>query len=488
VKLKSPGKRAVRGLAVTGMALASVTGIVMSQTPAFADPSITYAVVGSDTTQKVMDAFTVDEAGNLISSFDAANPTSTTTNQILGQVVSYQKTGTGITGPATTTGNLITANYANPVYCSFTRPNGSGAGNTAMRQAMGSTNSALVTQAGEQITMTGTVQPVTNPPTTATVQGNIPNNAPQSSCIDVGRSSSGPGAAASTSGYMQYIPFAIDSVAASVGSNGNLASLPGLGGLSEPQLVALYGSGTPATVSTGSTTENCYWALGTTAGASACPASTSGLTVTDQQVDLYVPQSGSGTRNFWLGKMGISTTGSLPNWVFDHIQQGANNGQLVEEHDGTAVSTDSDGIAPFSVSQWISEQKSAFGHVNFVANAVLLPMAATAGGTPVQPYTPFTTPVPANATLNTSFPFTREVYNILQLDRVVNNNDGQFDANLASLFVGPNSALCQDAATITSYGFALLPGVANSSFNSCGQITSALQAFPPSGLTGGNNF
>jgi hypothetical protein len=484
VKLKSPGKRAIRGLVVTGMALTSVTGLVMSQSPAMADPSITYAVVGSDTTQKVIDAFTVDEAGNLISSFDATNPTSTTINQIAGQVVAYQKTGTGITGPATTAGNLITANYANPQYCSFTRPNGSGAGVNADRQSMGSTNSAATTAAGQTTTVTG--PDTETPPVTRTVTGPIPNNNPQIGCVDVVRSSSGPGGAASASGYLQYIPFAIDNVAASVGSNGNLASLPGLGGLSSSQLAGLYLNGTPATVSTGAATENCYWALGTTAGASACPASTGSLTVTDQQVDLYVPQSGSGTRNFWLGKMGISTTAPLPVWVFDHIQAGPNAGSLVEEHDGTAVSTDPNGIGPFSTSQWISEQKSGFGHVNFVSNAVLLPMAGTTGG-PVNPYTPFTTPVPANAALNTSFPFVREVYNVLQFDRVVNNGDGQFDANLAGIFVGGNSALCQDAATIVSYGFALLPGVANANFNSCGQVTTALQAFPPTGLTPTSN-
>jgi hypothetical protein len=173
--------------------------------------------------------------------------------------------------------------------------------------------------------------------------------------------------------------------------------------------------------------------------------------------------------------------------VFDHIQAGPDKGALVEENDGTAMSTDPDGIGPFSTAQWISEQKSGFGHANFVAQAVLLPMAATTGGTVVNPYTPFTTPVPANAALNTSFPFVREVYNVLQFDRVVNNGDGQFDANLAGLFVGGNSALCQDAAEIVSFGFALLPGVANAQFNSCGQVTTALQAYPPSGLTPTSN-
>jgi hypothetical protein len=445
-------------LAVTGVALASVTGLVMSQTQALADPSITYLAVGSDTTQKVMDAFTVDLSGNLLGSFDATNPTSTTTNQIAGEVVTAQKTGTGITGPVS--GSDVKANYANPQYCSFTRPNGSGAGVNAARQSMGST-ATISTATGETVTVTGPNN--ATPPVTDTVTGPIPTNAPQLGCVDVVRSSSGPGSTNvdPTAGNLIYIPFALDTVAASVGSNGNLASLVSAGGLSLPQLQALYSTGVGQVVGT-----TCYQPK----GGSAC----TGTFSTTTTVDLYVPQPGSGTRNFWLTKMDGTNPSTLPGWVFDHIQAGANAGQPVEEHDGTAVSTDPAGIGPFSVSAWISEQKTGIGHTNFVGQAVLLPMATTTGGTAVSP-TNGTFP---NETLNTTFPVMREVYNVLQYDRVVNTGDGQFDANLAGLFVGATSQLCADTLTIQSYGFATL-GAAPLGHH-CGDIdTTHLRAFGP---------
>jgi hypothetical protein len=467
VKLKSPGKRAVRGLAVTGVALASVTGLVMSQTAALADPSITYLAVGSDTTQKFMDAFSVDLAGNLLASEDAVNPTSTTTNQVSGQVVSVQKTGTGITGtPPVATG--ITASYANPQYCSFTRPNGSGAGANAARQSMGSI-ATITTAAGQTVTVTG---PATNGVAgNDTVTGPGPNNAPQIGCVDVVRSSSAPGSANvdPTAGNLIYIPFALDSVAASIGSTGNLTALNSTTStLSLPQLQAMYSTGVGQVVGT-----VCYQPTGGTTCA--------GTGFTTTSVDLYVPQSGSGTRNFWLTKMDGSVPSTLPAWVFDHIQSdggqttAADVGLLVEEHDGTAVSADPNGIGPFSVSQWIQEQKPGFGHSNFVANAVVIPMELTTGATPIAA---FTGTLP-NASLVITFPVLREVYNALQYDRVVNTGDGQFDANLAGLFVGGSSQICQDTPEILAFGFATLSTAPLT--HHCGDIdTTHLRAFGPS--------
>jgi hypothetical protein len=488
VKFKPPGKRGlIRGLAVSGVAIASVSSLVMSQAPAFADPSITYMAVGSDTTQKLMDAFTVDVAGNLIASYDAVNPTSTTSNQIAGEIITAQKTGTGITGPVA--GSDVTANYAPPRYCSFTRPNGSGAGVNSMRQSDGST-ATISTAAGESFTpssvsVTGpdtevppvnrTIPGITsvtvtgndteNPPVSRTVTGpvtaTVPNNAPQSGCVDVVRSSSGPASTVldATAGNFIYIPFGLDSVAASVGSAGNLtALLTPATSLSLPQLQAMYKTGTGAVI--GST---CYEPT----NGVACTGTT-----TTVMVNLYVPQPGSGTRNFWLTTMDGSVPSPLPAWVFDHIQAGTSNGQAVEEHDGTAVSSDPNGLGPFSVSQWIQEQKPGFGHSNFVAQAVVAPMAATTGGT-VQ--AAFNGTVP-NATLNASFPVLREVYNVLQYDRVVNTGDGAFDANLAGLFVGINSQLCQDAIQISTYGFASLSSAPLG--HHCGDIdTTKLRAF-----------
>ena len=451
MRLKSPGRRTLRGALVAGMTLASVTSLVLTQAPAQADPSITYLAVGSDTPQDVMNAFSVDLAGNALGSFNAVNPTSTPASQVAGEVITATKTGNGIPGPATTAGNEITANYANPANCSFTRPNGSGGGVTALRQALGSTNTTLVTQAGEQVTISGTT-------------GNIPNNAPQSACVDIARSSSGPGGAANANGLLVYIPFALDAVAASVGSNGNLAGLVAANGFSLPQMQALYNTGVGQVVN-----NVCYQPTGGTV----C----SGSFTSTKTVDLYVPQPNSGTRNFWLQTMdGGTVPNPLPAWVFDHIQAGPNATQPVEEHDGTAVSTDPNGLGPFSISQWISQSKTGFGHNDRRASAVLLPMAATTGGTVQQPIT-------AGGVLNTSFPVTRNVFNVVEFDRVSDTHPASgpdpFDVNLAGMLVGVNSALCQDAAEIVAYGFATIGAT-------CGSLTN--RAYPAGATNVATNF
>ena len=81
-------------------------------------------------------------------------------------------------------------------------------------------------------------------------------------------------------------------------------------------------------------------------------------------IDLYVPQPGSGTRNFWGTTLGNFPTGAgaLPACVHDHIIAGAlapaNDGNVsvpVEEHDGTAVATDPNGYGPYSIAQYISQ-------------------------------------------------------------------------------------------------------------------------------------
>src|SRR5262249_55695055 len=151
-------------------------------------------------------------------------------------------------------------------------------------------------------------------------------------------------------------------------------------------------------------------------------------------VDLYIPQAGSGTRNFWLAQMNNATGNEQ--WVSATIvtatqQPGtavptAFQSQPVEEHNGTAGSAGPIGLAPFSVSQFVSQKR---GHNPRFFSAVLLPtdaIAPTVGS--------------GTGTLNPAATIKREVYNILQYDRVVNTNPASgpnpFDANLAGLFVG----------------------------------------------------
>src|SRR5579862_8208994 len=70
------GRRRARRLVAAGTVVASIVSVGVAATAgtAVADPSITYLVVGSDTTQDVMNAFANDLSGNLVGSFDAVNP------------------------------------------------------------------------------------------------------------------------------------------------------------------------------------------------------------------------------------------------------------------------------------------------------------------------------------------------------------------------------------------------------------------------------
>ena len=71
---------------------------------------------------------------------------------------------------------------------SMTRPNGSGEGLNALRKSL-------------------------NPATTATQL----TDQPEPGCVDIARSSNGPGANASVTGALQYVPFELDAVATSTG-------------------------------------------------------------------------------------------------------------------------------------------------------------------------------------------------------------------------------------------------------------------------------
>jgi phosphate transport system substrate-binding protein len=298
-----------------------------------------------------------------------------------------------------------------------------------------------------------------NPASTAAVPGGA--NPPQAGSIDVARSAVSPGSNASTTGQLIYIPFALDAVAGSTGSTASTITFPGTttpvntpasnvqgANFTLAQLQALYSVGTPEMATNGVT----YAPAG----------GPSGLPAGDVAIDLYIPQSGAGNRTFWATTLGFSAA-TLPAWVYDHIQSDGGStvsqfvGQPVQQNDGTAVTVDPNGFDPFSVADYISQ--SAGHHPRFY-QAVL----TAVGG--IQPV--------VGGVLNTAFPITREVYNVVQYDRVVNIGDGKFDAQLAKLLVGGTSTLCRDSATITAYGFALLGA---STTDLCGSTAASLRAF-----------
>jgi hypothetical protein len=159
--------------------------------------------------------------------------------------------------------------------------------------------------------------------------------------------------------------------------------------------------------------------------------------------------------------------------VFQTIQQGTSTGLSVEEHNGIAVGTDTDGYMPFSIAQWLSQKNHTAGNpvdLDRRYGAVLQNIAG------VSPF--------SGNNMNTAFPFNREVFEVVEGCRVDATAPLPFtgatcsiDNNLVSMLVGANSSLCQDALTILAYGFALIPNTTDT--DPCGSIAPALRSVPP---------
>lgn len=401
-------------------ALASI-GVVEAAGTAYADPSITYLAVGSDTTQDVLNAFANDLGGNLLGSFDAVNPVTGASHDN----ITAAKTGTG-----------IGTNTSGPQKCGLTRPNGSNDGLTALRESLSSTSTATPLS-GQAVTVTGT----NSSNTIDTVTGALPGLKPELGCVDIARSANPPTntVVSASAGEFIYIPFALDAIAGGIGpaTAGTIGGVPaaatklaGASQFTDAQLQTLYGSCQPVTVTVNGTSVT-YDPTGKIAG--------------DTPIDLYVPQAGSGLRTLWGTALNFSTS-TLPSCVFDRIQSDGGLvpasylGQSVQQNDGTAVAVDPNGYEPYSVAQYISQTKNLDTRLH---------------GIQIQPLGGVS-PVTTSGTLNINFPIRHEVYNVVQYDRVVNTGDGTYDPNLAGLFVGTNSQLCQDAAEIVNYGFATL--------------------------------
>jgi hypothetical protein len=301
--------------------------------------------------------------------------------------------------------------------CSMTRPNGSGEGLAALRKSI-------------------------NQSTTA-VQLASP---PSAGCVDIGRSSSNPGTNASSTGTLQYIPFALDGVAGATGATTNIAGadLFSLGTTAAPgDLINLYACN-PVTVN----------------GVTYNPGTAS---AGQQQIDLYVPQPGSGTRKFWGTVLNFNST-TLPACVHDHS---VIDNSVVEEHNGLVLSTDPNGFAPFSIAQWVAQSKSLDDRRH---GAVLRSLAPTVGGTAVAPLT-------AGGSFNISFPITREVYSIVPVSKIT-SGDPNFDPTLSALLAGSSSQLCRNGLLISKYGFASLGSAPLG--HHCGDTTTDLRAFDAS--------
>ncbi|WP_405017350.1 hypothetical protein OHV05_09910 [Kitasatospora sp. NBC_00070] len=278
------------------------------------------AGVGSDTTQGVMnamaDAITGPTGEKLIASYNA-------------------------------TGSSKIATKAATACQSLDRPNGSGAGRTALLNELNKNNG----------------------------------------CLDFSRSSS-LNVTGSTPG-LTYIPFAVDAVTYAVGA-GSVLPLD----LSTADLHALY----------------------------TCDPGFVG-TAPNWDVRPLLPQSGSGTRSYWLTVVGI-TEGDLSANRYPCVTD-TKGGKKIEEHDGRVL--DSKSLVPFSIGQYLAQSASTIPDIRGAAQL------GNINGVP-------------SLLLNTGAAATRDVYNVIPTSKVG-------VSPWSDVFVGKTSKICSRADLIKAYGF-----------------------------------
>jgi hypothetical protein len=437
-------RNTVRSMIAAGSVLAAVSGLAFAQSaPAKADPTEQLVAVGSDTIQDVWNAMATGFGGNLVGSYNAVNPATGAINESITPTDGWAAQNNIVPDP--TDAHPLAAGD-----CSFARPNGSGQGVAALRLALNATS----TNAGKAV---------------------APK--PGLGCIDIARSSSGVDVAGTNPAVdLQWVPFAVDGV---TGSTGPSSCTPAT---NCPSFTADLGNGSTLATTTVASTIATGAALFTQAdlhnlyncttvtegGVTYWPTGSPTAQPTGSQaIDLYQPQPGSGTRSFWEGTAAINFPDASP-CVHDHIIGGAlapaNDGNVsvpVEEHDGTAVSTDPIGYGPFSIAQFISQ--SVNNHNPRVHGANLQPIGGTS---------PFVTAGTPSSGLNTSFPILRYVYDVVKLSRLTASGDP-----IGTLLSGTGSSVCRDRSIITSYGFALMSSTVLNGFT-CGQTVSTLEGAP----------
>jgi hypothetical protein len=311
-------------------AVAAGVGLVamamFTSAPAQADPVGTptfraLAGVGSDTTERVMNALSdviVDGSGTKI-------------------IASYDATGSA------------TIQTQSPVACSIARPNGSGAGRTAL---LASLNAA-------------------------------------DGCLQFSRSSSLNIAASTPS--LTYIPFGLDGMSFAVRSDSNVPR-----GLTTADLQSAY---------------------------------TCGLM---PFVVPVLPQAGSGSRSFWLGKMNVTETqiaaGTYPCLVPTGTTVNGVPGTgrpYVQENDARSLKVDE--LMPFSV-----------GLFNVQSSGVITDVRGLAVLGTIDSKTP--------QAVYSGFGFKRDLYNVIPTANIA-------VAPWSTTFVGATSAVCTNSAVIAAQGF-----------------------------------
>ena len=332
------------------------------------------------------------------------------------------------------------------------RANGSGAGRDLLRIAIGQTNSASIPLALDELGKARTAVS----PTTSAVAGQV----------HFGRSSSAPSGAVAN-GVITYIPFAIDNMTYATAPISKIPSdipLGSAGNTTEVSLTNIY-KGNITQVILDSTTGD-FIKL-------EAPTYVAGAGEESHTINAYIPQAGSGTRSFWIGRVGITEANIAAGTT---AAKDTYNGLTVQEHDGSALVGDPYGLVGFSISQWVAQRNGVA--TNRTAGAVLRSMGALE---------PVTLTDGVYATAASWSAIKRPVYTMVPTALA----NSETPNAITRAFVGTDSLVCQAKSTILKYGYGLLSYdndsadakaglTTNGAATVCGNITAANRVYAPS--------
>ncbi|CAB4569279.1 MAG: hypothetical protein F2534_11745 [Actinobacteria bacterium] len=392
-------KRAAAGLAA--IAAASAAAGALTPSGASADPAqfSAFVTVGSDTTQDVLNALAGKTNGVLFTPIQSSSATGGV------QIISWDATP-----PAGVADNCITPKIGAPT---FTRPNGSSAGQRALSRSIDGTGYGGSAANGSSFCA----------------------NADVSGLIDFARSSS----LDSTAGtQLTYVPFARDALTfAYYRAAGNAGAVTSL---TRAQLDTLFTSG---------------------------PQTINGVRIVPCGIQL-----GSGTFASWNSTAGVSAaeedvaTDTCSAVVNETTVPGSQAGGRLQEHNAVHLKLAGDALAASSPAEANTQVIIGFSASQYIARSanlgspqppadVILGSISNDGagnniGSPVSGTYPNFTPV---ASFYNNATFGRTVYNVFPTATIA----GPGNLALKSLFSGPTSSLCQATSTIQAMGFTVAP-------------------------------
>jgi ABC-type phosphate transport system substrate-binding protein len=171
-------------------------------------------------------------------------------------------------------------------------------------------------------------------------------------------------------------------------------------------------------------------------------------------VKPLLPQSGSGTRQFWLQKM-VITEADITNGDYPCLVQTV-NGQPVQEHDGTVLNGNNEFITPFSAGQFIAQTNAAT--IQSQTGVTVEDRRGPAALGRVNGLQPI-----VGGVLNVNFrpELVRDVYNVVLTSRAS-------EPVIAGAFIGANSKVCQARSTIELFGFGFRTTTIDANRKACG--------------------